>query len=584
MSTVAKRFALRAHEHGSSVAVEAEPGTMLEADGVRIEQALGNLVENALMHGAGAVVLAARVEGDGVELSVSDEGAGFPLDFAEQAFDRFSRADEARSHGGSGLGLAIVDLITRAHGGRAEVRNRRAAEPSSPSGYRPWRPSRRRSSRGQARRNLSALAPLHRDFISLCSSFRVDSSDRQAARRRAVEVRARASDRGRRLILVAIGLSAALAGAFGALAAGSTHTKKAARVEPALARRRSACPRRTRRRLRRHRRVASKRLRSRRGTSRGGDSTAGRDLGRLVTALRASAFEAIGTTARVVVTDPVALPADARSSSGARRARPSREPLPPHSELVLLNQARGQARRVSPLLLEALSVAVRAAELTDGIVSPMVGRTLRLAGYDRTFALVAGRDGAGSRRSSQPSSTGACSSSTRSGRPRGSRRAWSSTSAQRPRRWRLIQPPPRLPAPPAAAPSSASAATFRWQEPSRPAAGQSASPIITPRPPTGPALRSRSRAVALPPPVPPPDAGARRAANCTTSSTPAPAGRLARPGGQSLLRQRRASTRIPRARRRSCSGRRRRVVGSARTTCAHRRHGRRDRRTGGWSP
>ena len=54
MSTVAKRFALRAHEHGSSVAVEAEPGTMLEADGVRIEQALGNLVENALMHGAGA--------------------------------------------------------------------------------------------------------------------------------------------------------------------------------------------------------------------------------------------------------------------------------------------------------------------------------------------------------------------------------------------------------------------------------------------------------------------------------------------------------------------------------------------------
>jgi signal transduction histidine kinase len=55
---------------------------------------------------------------------VSDEGAGFPPDFAEQAFDRFSRADEARSLGGSGLGLAIVDLITRAHGGRAEVRNR----------------------------------------------------------------------------------------------------------------------------------------------------------------------------------------------------------------------------------------------------------------------------------------------------------------------------------------------------------------------------------------------------------------------------------------------------------------------------
>ena len=115
-----------------------------------------------------------------------------------------------------------------------------------------------------------------------------------------------------------------------------------------------------------------------------------------MTALQASAFEAIGTTARVVVTDPPALPA-AREllvreldelDRAASRFRPD-------SELVLLNQARGEARRVSPLLLEALSVAVRAAELTDGIVSPMVGRTLRLAGYDTTFALVAGRDGRG---------------------------------------------------------------------------------------------------------------------------------------------------------------------------------------------
>jgi signal transduction histidine kinase len=124
MTRVAKRFALRALEHDSSVSVKAAPGTMLDADDVRVEQALGNLVENAFMHGSGDVLLAARIEGDGVELSVSDEGAGFPPDFAEQAFDRFSRADEARSLGGSGLGLAIVDLITRAHGGRAEVRNR----------------------------------------------------------------------------------------------------------------------------------------------------------------------------------------------------------------------------------------------------------------------------------------------------------------------------------------------------------------------------------------------------------------------------------------------------------------------------
>jgi hypothetical protein len=60
-----------------------------------------------------------------------------------------------------------------------------------------------------------------------------NDGDRQVTRQRALEVRARASDRGRRLLLVAIGLSAALSGAFAALAAGSTHPKKAAHSAPA---------------------------------------------------------------------------------------------------------------------------------------------------------------------------------------------------------------------------------------------------------------------------------------------------------------------------------------------------------------
>ena len=48
---------------------------------------------------------------------MSDDGAGFPAGFADRAFDRFSRADEARSTPGTGLGLAIVAVIARAHGG-----------------------------------------------------------------------------------------------------------------------------------------------------------------------------------------------------------------------------------------------------------------------------------------------------------------------------------------------------------------------------------------------------------------------------------------------------------------------------------
>jgi two-component system OmpR family sensor kinase len=90
---------------------------------VRIEQALGNLVDNAFQHGAGAVTLSARKGGGGkVELHVTDEGPGFPPGFAAQAFDRFTRADESRSERGTGLGLSIVDLIARAHGGSAHIR------------------------------------------------------------------------------------------------------------------------------------------------------------------------------------------------------------------------------------------------------------------------------------------------------------------------------------------------------------------------------------------------------------------------------------------------------------------------------
>jgi thiamine biosynthesis lipoprotein len=58
------------------------------------------------------------------------------------------------------------------------------------------------------------------------------------------------------------------------------------------------------------------------------------------------------------------------------------------SELVALNSRAGRSTRVSPLLLEALKLALRAAELTDGDVDPTVGRALELAGYDRDWRLL----------------------------------------------------------------------------------------------------------------------------------------------------------------------------------------------------
>jgi heavy metal sensor kinase len=119
--SVAARFGARAEEAGRAIVVEGGDDPVVDADPRRVEQALGNLVDNALVHGAGMVRLAAVTREGRVELHVSDEGDGFPDGFEARAFDRFSRADEARSRGGSGLGLAIVQSIATAHGGEAGV-------------------------------------------------------------------------------------------------------------------------------------------------------------------------------------------------------------------------------------------------------------------------------------------------------------------------------------------------------------------------------------------------------------------------------------------------------------------------------
>jgi signal transduction histidine kinase len=123
LEAVADRFAARAAGLGRTVSRQ-ETTLAVEADPERLDQALSGLVDNALRHGDGEVVLSARESGESVELHVTDEGRGFPAGFRERAFDRFSRADEARSRGGSGLGLSIVALIAASHGGKTGADNR----------------------------------------------------------------------------------------------------------------------------------------------------------------------------------------------------------------------------------------------------------------------------------------------------------------------------------------------------------------------------------------------------------------------------------------------------------------------------
>lgn len=120
---VSVRFGARVRASGRAIVVEDGPATHLTADPRRLEQALDNLVENALRHGTGAIHLGAAVHDGMVELHVRDEGPGFPPEFIAQAFERFTRADPARGRGGSGLGLSIVQMIARAHGGDARAAN-----------------------------------------------------------------------------------------------------------------------------------------------------------------------------------------------------------------------------------------------------------------------------------------------------------------------------------------------------------------------------------------------------------------------------------------------------------------------------
>ena len=100
-------------------------------------------------------------------------------------------------------------------------------------------------------------------------------------------------------------------------------------------------------------------------------------------------WEALGTSAVLLVSDPEAL--------GRARAIVERElaqidracsRFRPDSDLQRVNAGAGRFVRVSPLLVEAVQVALRAAELTDGDVDPAVGNALVLAGYDRDWTLL----------------------------------------------------------------------------------------------------------------------------------------------------------------------------------------------------
>jgi myo-inositol-hexaphosphate 3-phosphohydrolase/signal transduction histidine kinase len=165
LAGVRRRFARRAEEVGRQLEAEPSPGLKVFADRLRLEQAVGNMVDNALRHGGGRILLTARAAAERVELHVTDEGGGFPPEFIDRAFERFSRADQARARGGTGLGLSVVQGIAVAHGGSAHAANRPAGGAdvwlSLPAGVPTTdaQPAPRRESAPSAAATLSARAP-----------------------------------------------------------------------------------------------------------------------------------------------------------------------------------------------------------------------------------------------------------------------------------------------------------------------------------------------------------------------------------------------------------------------------------------
>ena len=119
------RVRVDAADKGVKLIASGVSGYSVLGDGDQLVVALGNLVENAVVYSAAGttVTVAAKVAGDSVDISVTDQGVGIPASELDRIFERFYRVDPARARttGGTGLGLSIVKHVAATHGGEVRV-------------------------------------------------------------------------------------------------------------------------------------------------------------------------------------------------------------------------------------------------------------------------------------------------------------------------------------------------------------------------------------------------------------------------------------------------------------------------------
>lgn len=120
-----ERFAVQARLKQIELRNEIPEATRMQADPPKLNQILGNLVDNAVKYtpAGGKVWIRVEAGSDGCQLEVGDTGVGISREDQERIFERFYRVDKARSRdsGGAGLGLAIVKHLVELHGGRISV-------------------------------------------------------------------------------------------------------------------------------------------------------------------------------------------------------------------------------------------------------------------------------------------------------------------------------------------------------------------------------------------------------------------------------------------------------------------------------
>ena len=124
-TSTAEQMLLLAEEKSITVRCEAQPGVEVEGDRSRLKQVVVNLLDNAIRYTGegGAISVSTATKNGWATLTITDNGAGIPAEALPHVFERFYRADKARSRysGGSGLGLSIVNAICTAHRGEVEI-------------------------------------------------------------------------------------------------------------------------------------------------------------------------------------------------------------------------------------------------------------------------------------------------------------------------------------------------------------------------------------------------------------------------------------------------------------------------------